>query len=197
MLQWSTFQYGDNLAECMKENWNHFLDDYYAVVRNYEISPEDLLLTLDSINPPIQFAMEYIQDQVALLHNLKRKYINLRTNKKVYLLHPGPNTTSLQFETWKHKPTDKQKSLPFTSSHLNHCKQNIPKTIFPISKNNVKRLWNLKNLKSNLLKYHYSDSLIKQGYQKSPSILQKTYENQRNLQMKISCHLLQHSIQKL
>ena len=75
------------------------MDDYYAVIRNYEISPEDLLLTLNSINPPIQFAMEYIKDQVALLHNLKRKCINLPTNKKVYLLHPGPNTTSIQFET--------------------------------------------------------------------------------------------------
>ena len=75
------------------------MDDYYAVIRNYEISPEDLLLTLNSINPPIQFAMEYIKDQVALLHNLKHKCINLRTNKKVYLLHPGPNTTSIQFET--------------------------------------------------------------------------------------------------
>ena len=50
-----TFKYG--LAECIKKNWNRFLDDCYKVLRSSKISPEELLLTLNSINPSIQFTM--------------------------------------------------------------------------------------------------------------------------------------------
>ena len=47
------------LAQHSKENWNRFLDDCYSVLRSSQISPEELLLTLNSINPSIQFTMEY------------------------------------------------------------------------------------------------------------------------------------------
>ena len=76
-----------------------------------------------------------------------------------------------------HKPTDTQRCLPFTSSHPNYCKWNIPfclaQRICTIAENNAEKLKNLGNLKSNLSKYHYPDSLIKQGFQKALSIPQK------------------------
>ena len=57
-----TFKYGELLAEHIKENWNRFLDDCYTVLSSSQISPEELLLTLNSINPSIQFTMEYNED---------------------------------------------------------------------------------------------------------------------------------------
>ena len=68
-----------------------------------------------------------------------------------------------------HKSTDTQRCLPFTSSHPNHCKRNIPfclaRRICTIAENNAENFKNLENLKSNLSKYHYPDSLIKQKFQ--------------------------------
>ena len=76
-----------------------------------------------------------------------------------------------------HKPTDPQRCLPFTSSHPNHCKRNIPFClawrICTIPENNAEKLKNLEKLKTNLSKYHYLDSLIKQGFQKALSVPQK------------------------
>ena len=60
-------KYGELLAEYIKENWNRFLDDCYTVLRSSQISPEELLFTLNSINPSIQFTMEYSKDQRTLL----------------------------------------------------------------------------------------------------------------------------------
>ena len=60
-------KYGELLAEYIKENWNRFLDDCYTVLRSSQISPEELLLTLNSVNPSIQFTMEYSKDQRTLL----------------------------------------------------------------------------------------------------------------------------------
>ena len=57
-----TCKYGELLAEYIKENWNHFLDDCCTVLKSTQISPEELLLTLNSINPSVQFTMEYSQD---------------------------------------------------------------------------------------------------------------------------------------
>ena len=46
-----TFIYRELLAEHIKENWNRFFDNCYTVLRSSQISPEELLLTLNSINP--------------------------------------------------------------------------------------------------------------------------------------------------
>ena len=62
-----TLKYGVLLTEYIKENWNHFLDECYTVLRSSQISPEELLFTLNSINPSIQFTMEYSKDQRTLL----------------------------------------------------------------------------------------------------------------------------------
>ena len=77
----------------------------------------------------------------------------------------------------EHKPTHTQMYLTFSSSQINHCKRNIQfclaQRICSIAENNTGKLKNLKNLKRNLLKYHYPDSLTKQEIQNTPSIPQK------------------------
>ena len=98
-----------------------------------------------------------------------------------------------------HKPTDTERCLPFTSWHPNHYKQNIPfclaQRICTIAENNGEKLRNLENLKSNLSKYHYLDSLVKQGFQKALSMPQKTYKNLKNPHINTSCCPLQYLIQ--
>ena len=42
---------GTAMGTYIKENWNRFLDDCYTVLRSSQISPEELLLTLNSISP--------------------------------------------------------------------------------------------------------------------------------------------------
>ena len=71
-----TFKYGELLAEYIKENWNHFLDDCYTVLRSSQISPEELLLTLHSINLSIQFTMEYSKAQILFLDILIKRNEN-------------------------------------------------------------------------------------------------------------------------
>ena len=103
-----TFEYEELLAEYIKEKWNCFLDDCYTVLRSSQISSEELLLTLNSINPSIQFTMEYSKDQIPFLDVL------IKSNKN-----------NIWMDLY-HKPRDTQRCLPFTSSHLNYCKRNIP-----------------------------------------------------------------------
>ena len=102
------FKYGELLAEYIQENWNRFLDDCYTVLRSSQISPEELLLTLHSINLSIQFTMEYSKAQILFLDILIKR-----------------NENGIQIDLY-HKPIDTQRYLPFTSSHPNDCKENIP-----------------------------------------------------------------------
>ena len=150
-----TFKYGELLAEYIMENWYRFLDDCYTVLRSNQISPEKLLLTLNSINPSTQFTMEYSKDQIPFLDILIKR-----------------NENGIWMDLY-HKPTDTQRS----TSPPNHCKRNIPfclgRRICAIAENNTEKLKNLESLKSNLSKYHYPNSLIKQGFQKAPSIPQR------------------------
>ena len=131
-------KYGELLAEYIKEKWNLFLDECYAVLRSSQISPEELLLTLNSINPSIQFTMEYSKDQIPFLDILIKR-----------------NENGIWMDLY-HKPTDTQRCLPFTSSHPNHCKRNIPfclaRRICTIAENNVEKLMDLENLRLNLSK---------------------------------------------
>ena len=106
--------------------------------------------------------MEYSNDQIPFLDILIKR-----------------NKNGMWMELY-HKPIDTSSTprcLPFTSSHPNHCKQNIPfclaQRICTIAESNTEKLKNLKNLRSNLSKYHYPNSLIKQGFQKALSVPQK------------------------
>ena len=86
-----------------KSGYPKILGDCYTVLRSSQISPEELLLTLNSINPSIQFTMEFSKDQIPFLDILKNR-----------------NENSIWMDLY-HKCTDTQKCLlPFTSSHPKH-----------------------------------------------------------------------------
>ena len=125
--------------------------------------------------------MEYSKDQVPFLDTLIKR-----------------NENGIWMDLYQ-KPTYTQRCLPFTSSHPNYRKRNIPfcsvRRICTIAENNAEKLKNLENLKTNLSKYHYPDSLIKIGFQKALSMTQKTYENLKSHQMKTSCCSLQNLTQ--
>ena len=92
-----TFKYGELLAEHTKENWNRFLDDCYTVLKSSQINPEELLLTLNSINPSVQFIMEYGKDQIPFLDIL----IKRNQNSIWMILHHKPIDTQI-FSTSRH-----------------------------------------------------------------------------------------------
>ena len=49
------------------ENWSRFLDDCETLLEENKINPNNLLNTSDSINPSIQFTMEYSKDAIPFL----------------------------------------------------------------------------------------------------------------------------------
>ena len=104
-----------------------------------QISPEESLLSLNSINPLIQFTMEYSKNHLPFL---------------VILIKQNGNDILMDLS---HKPTDTQVCLPFTSSHPIHCKWNISlclvRRISTIAEINAEKLRDLNNLKLNLSKY--------------------------------------------
>ena len=149
-------KYGEILAEYIKENWYRFQDDYYTTLRNSQICLEELLLTLSSINPSIQFTIEYSKDQIPILDTLiKRNENGIRMD-----LYHKPIDTKTPIDTYRH-----------------HCKRNIPfclaRRICTIAESNTEKLKNLEKLKSILLKYHYTDSIIKLRFEKVLSKPQK------------------------
>ena len=98
-----------------------------------KINPNDLLSILNSINPSIQFTMEYSKDAIHFL-DILIKHNNDITWMNIY-----------------HKPTDTHRCLPFSSNHPKHCKKNIHFTlarrictIVENTEGNMKHLENLK-----------------------------------------------------
>ena len=122
----------------MWEDWCRFLDDCETPLDKTKIDPNRLLEILNSINPSIKFAMETRDKELPFLDILIK-----RNDDKMWL--------DIYFE-----PTDTHRCLPFSSSHPNHCKKNIPFTlagrICTIMENQQQKLKHLSELKENLKK---------------------------------------------
>ena len=91
-----SFKYGELLAEYIKEP---FFGDCYIVLRSSQISPEELLLTLNSVNASMQLAMEYSEDQIPFPDIL------IKRNNGIWM-------------DFYHKPTDTQRCLGVCLLHL-------------------------------------------------------------------------------
>ena len=52
-------RFGVDLGNFIFENWSRLLDDCETLLEENKINPNDLLSILNSINPSIQFIMEY------------------------------------------------------------------------------------------------------------------------------------------
>ena len=94
------------------------MDDYYTVLRSSQISPEELLLTLNSVNSSIQFTIEYIKNEIPFPNILIKR-----------------NENGIWVNLY-HKLTNTQRYQPFIFSQLNQ------KIIF-IAENNAEKLRNL------------------------------------------------------
>ena len=68
-------KFRQDLENFIFENWSRFLDDCETLLEANKINPNDLLSTLNSINPSIQFTMEYSKDVIPFLDILV-KYNN-------------------------------------------------------------------------------------------------------------------------
>ena len=89
----------------------------YMGLRKGQISSEDLLFTLNSINPLIQITMEYSKDQMPVLDILTET-----------------NENNIWMDLY-YKPMDILRYLTFTFSHPNHFKQNIPRLCTNVENN--------------------------------------------------------------
>ena len=134
-------KFGEDLGNFIFENWSRFLDDCETLLEENKINLNNLLSILNSINPLIQFTIEYSKDAISFLGILIK-----RNNDKIWM-------------DIYYKPTDTHSSLPFSSNHPNYCKNNIPFTltrrICTIVENTEVKMEHLENLKMNLSKYQY------------------------------------------
>ena len=149
-------KFGEELGNFIFENWSRFLDDCETLLEENKIKPNDLLSISNSINPSIQFKMEYSKDAIPFLDILIK-----RNNENIWM-------------DIYYKPTDTHKCLPFSSNQPNNWKNNIPFTlarrIYTIVENTEAKMKHLENLKINLSKYRYPKQLIVFGINKALSI---------------------------
>ena len=66
-------QFGEDLGNFIFKNWSRFLDDCQTLLEGSKINPNDLLSFLNSINPSIQFTMEYSKDTITFLEILIKR----------------------------------------------------------------------------------------------------------------------------
>ena len=149
-------RFGEYLKNFFFENCSRFLDDCETLLEENKINPNDLLCILNSINPSIQFTMEFSKDAIPFLDTFIK-----RNNDKIWM-------------DIYYKPTDTHRCLPFSSNHPKHCKNNIPFTlarrICTIVENTEAKMKHLENLKMNLSKYQYPKQLTEFGINKALSI---------------------------
>ena len=130
---------GEDWGNFIFENWSRFLDDCKTLLEKNKVNPNDLLSILNSINPSIQFTIEYSKDAIPFLDILIK-----RSNDKIWM-------------DIYYRPTDTHRILPFSSNHPKYCKKNIPFTlarrIWTIVENTEAKMKHLENLKMNLSKY--------------------------------------------
>ena len=151
-------KFGENLGNFIFKNWSRFLDDCKTLLEENKMNPNDLLSILNSINPSIQFTMEFSKDAIPFLDIL------IKCN----------NDGLIFWMDIYYKPTDTHRCLPFSSNHPNHCKKNIPfalaRRICTIVENTEAKMKHLEKLKINVSKYQYPKQLTEFGINKALSI---------------------------
>ena len=151
-------KFGENLGNFIFKNWSRFLDDCKTLLEENKMNSNDLLSILNSINPSIQFTMEYSKDAIPFLDIL------IKCN----------NDGLIFWMDIYYKPTDTHRCLPFSSNHPNHCKKNIPfalaRRICTIVENTEAKMKHLEKLKINVSKYQYPKQLTEFGINKALSI---------------------------
>ena len=149
-------KFGEDLGNFVFKNWSCFLNDCENLLEKNKINLNDLLSILNSINPSIQFTMEYSKDVISFLDILIK-----RSNDKIWM-------------DIYYKATGSHRCLPFFSNHPKHCKENIPfamaRRICTIAENTESKMKHLENLTMNLSKHQYPKQLTEFGINKALSI---------------------------
>ena len=149
-------KFGEDFGNFIFENWNRFLDDFKTLLEENKINRDYLLSIFNSINPSIQFTMEYSKDAIPFLDILIKR-----------------NNDKISMDIY-YKSTNTHRCLTFSSNHPKHCKKNIPSTlarrICTIVENTVPKMKRLENLKTHLSKYQHPKQLIEFGINKALSI---------------------------
>ena len=132
-------RFGEDLGNFIFENWTRFLDDCETLLEENKTNPNDLVSILNSINPSIQFTMEYSKDLIPFLDILIK-----RNNDEIWM-------------DIYYKPIGTHRCLPFSSNHPKHWKKDVPFTlarrICIIVESTEAKMKHLENLKMNLSKY--------------------------------------------
>ena len=167
-------KFGKDLGNFIFENWSRFFDDCETLLEESKIN--DLLDILNSINPSIQFTMEYSKDLIPFLDILIKRNNEIRMD--IY-----------------YKPIGTHRCLPFSSNHPKHWKNNIPFTlarrICTIVENTEAKMKHLENLKMNLSKYQYPKQLTEFDINKALSIpLEELRTDKTIYQMIIAYHFI-------
>ena len=122
-------KFREDLGNFIFENWSRFLNDCETLLEVCKINRNYLLSILNSINPSIQFPMEYSKNAILFLEILIK-----RNNDKIWM-------------DIYYKLTNTHRRLPFSSNHSNHCKKNIPFTL--VVENTEGKMKHLEFLKMN------------------------------------------------
>ena len=88
-----------------------------------------------------------------------------------------------------HKPTDTQRYLLYSASHIKHCLKNIPfvmaRPICTRVENNSLKEKHLRELKENVRTYGFPKKLLKLEYKKHQKFLKWNYGNLEQLKITI------------
>ena len=66
-------KFEEDFGNFIFENWIRFLDNCESLLEESKINPNDLLSVLNSLNPSIQFTMEYSKDAIPFLDILIKR----------------------------------------------------------------------------------------------------------------------------
>ncbi|GAB1602736.1 uncharacterized protein LOC115230173, partial [Argonauta hians] len=142
-------KFGDPFHLYLLNHWKRYLDDCFILWTHTPDLLKDFHNLLNSLNPNIQFTIEYSNKQLPFLDIL---IIN--------------QNTFLETDLYT-KPTDSQQYLLFTSCHPKHTKTNIPfnmaRRVCTIVSNQSTKQMRLQELHDILLERKYPATLIQNG----------------------------------
>ena len=162
--------------------FKRFLDDCFILINPYIISPNELLIYLNSLNSSIKYIMKTNKTQIAFLDILILKD-NININTDIY-----------------YKDTNNQLYLNFHSNHPRHIKRNIPYNLFKRvnlivsdQKTKIKRKLEIFNILKNL---NYPRKLLIDAFNKS-TVTMNLINNSNSNSFEIINHIIPYNRQTI
>ena len=179
-LQWSTYstlvmgyfeeilyqkaekELDQKISEHLKHSWKRYLDDCFIFWEESEEDLHEFHSLLNSLNPNIQFTMEFSDCSISFLD---LDIMVLKNQSKI--------STDVYYKT-----TDTHQYLNFKSCHPTHTKRNIPynlsRRICTIVSEEKTKDQRLMELKMYLSAQNYPEKLIDSAIEEAKKILRST-----------------------